>query len=129
MNKQNSSYTIAMQSQHRIVYNQLTRWQWILLIVYGLIFYTIVQGSIFIGLAYLQAATGSLILSFTSGMVAVFGNVWLAERPTINTVHLATLETPANKKCWRSPALFHFFIASLKHRIYSDASREPAPKA
>jgi drug/metabolite transporter (DMT)-like permease len=40
-----------------------------------------VQGAQFIGLTYLPAATVSLILNFTSLVVALMGMVWLSERP------------------------------------------------
>ncbi len=55
--------------------------QWGLLILLGVTFYTVVQGAQFFGLAYLPAATISLILNFTTLVVALMGLLWLAERP------------------------------------------------
>jgi len=55
--------------------------QWGLLVLLGITFFAIVQGAQFFGLAYLPAATISLILNFTSLVVALMGLLWLAERP------------------------------------------------
>jgi drug/metabolite transporter (DMT)-like permease len=56
--------------------------QWLLLIVLGIVYYTIVQGAQFVGLTYLPANMVSLTLNFTSLVVAVMGILWLQERPT-----------------------------------------------
>jgi drug/metabolite transporter (DMT)-like permease len=71
----------AMRSTSREAILRLTSRQWILLVVLGLLYYTIVQGANFLGLAYLPAATVSLIWNFTSLVVAMMGIAWLAERP------------------------------------------------
>lgn len=55
---------------------------WRRLIVLGLLFYTMTQGAQFLGLERLPAVTLSLVLSFSSGMVALLGIVLLAEYPT-----------------------------------------------
>ncbi len=52
------------------------------LAVLGLLFYTVTQGAQFLGLERLPAVTLSLILSFSSGMVALLGIGLLAEYPT-----------------------------------------------
>jgi drug/metabolite transporter (DMT)-like permease len=59
----------------------LSNRQWGLLILFGLLFYSVVQGAQFFGLAYLPAATVSLLLNFTSIFVAFMGVVWLRELP------------------------------------------------
>jgi drug/metabolite transporter (DMT)-like permease len=59
----------------------LTKRQWGLLFLFGITFFAIVQGVQFFGLAYLPAATISLILNFTSLMVALMGLLWLSEQP------------------------------------------------
>lgn len=56
--------------------------QWGKLIVLGIFYYTITQGSQFYGLAYLPAITVSLLLNFTTLIVALFGILWLAEKPS-----------------------------------------------
>lgn len=59
----------------------LTRRDWGRLAVLGLVYYGLAQVTVFIGLAYLPAVTISLVLSFTSVLVALLGIVVLGERP------------------------------------------------
>jgi drug/metabolite transporter (DMT)-like permease len=56
--------------------------RWSRLIVLGLLFYAVTQGAQFLGLAYLPALTVSLLLNFTTIVVALLGILLLAERPT-----------------------------------------------
>lgn len=56
--------------------------EWIKLTALGLIFYTITQGTQFIGLSLLPAVTVSLILNFTPIIVAVMGIFLLSEKPS-----------------------------------------------
>jgi len=58
-----------------------TGW-WTRLIILGLLFYSLTQGAVFLSLAYLPAATVSLLLSFTPVFVALLGISMLGERPT-----------------------------------------------
>ncbi|HEX6384939.1 MAG TPA: DMT family transporter [Anaerolineae bacterium] len=60
----------------------LSRWNWLQLVVLGILFYSLTQGAQFVGLAYLPAVTVNLMLGFTSIVVALLGIVLLAERPT-----------------------------------------------
>lgn len=60
----------------------LTARDWRDLIGLGLLFYTITQGSQFLGLAYLPAITFSLLLNSTAVTVAILGIVLLRESPT-----------------------------------------------
>jgi drug/metabolite transporter (DMT)-like permease len=53
-----------------------------LLAIYGLLFVSVTQGAQFVGLALLPAATVSLLLNFSPVVVALFGVLLLAERPT-----------------------------------------------
>jgi drug/metabolite transporter (DMT)-like permease len=71
----------ALRPAGRLALRGLTRGQWLLLAFYGLAFYAVVQGAQFVGLAYLPAATVSLVLNFTSVIVALMGLAWLGERP------------------------------------------------
>jgi len=57
----------------------LPRREWAELIAFGLIFYTVTQGSQFLGLERLPAVTTSLLLSFSPVMVALLGIVLLGE--------------------------------------------------
>ncbi len=56
--------------------------QWKKLFLLGLTFYTITQGTQFLGLSLLPSVTVSLILNFTPMVVAVFGIVLINEKPT-----------------------------------------------
>ena len=63
-------------------FRRLPKSAWIRLFLLGILFYTVTQGAIFVALAYLPAVTVNLLWSFSSVLVAVFGAVWLAERPS-----------------------------------------------
>jgi drug/metabolite transporter (DMT)-like permease len=54
---------------------------WPQLLVLGLLLYTVAQGAQFLGLAYLPTVTVSLLLNFTSLIVALLAIILLAERP------------------------------------------------
>lgn len=60
----------------------LNSFQWKKLILLGLIFYAVTQGTQFIGLSLLSSVTVSLILNFTPIVVAVTGIFLLNEKPT-----------------------------------------------
>ncbi len=57
--------------------------RWARLVVLGLLFYAVTQGAQFLGLAYLPALTVSLLLNFTTIVVALLGIFLLSERPTV----------------------------------------------
>jgi len=71
----------ALRSTSREAIHRLSTRQWGLLALLGLLYYSVVQGANFLGLAYLPAASVSLIWNFTSLVVAMMGVIWLAERP------------------------------------------------
>ena len=60
---------------------QLRRKDVLRLVALGLIYYTVTQGSQFVSLGYLPAATLNLLLGFTSVVVAALGLFLLGERP------------------------------------------------
>lgn len=60
----------------------LTVWQWRKLLLLGLIFYTLTQGALFVGLSLLPAVSVTLMLNFAPLIVAVLGIVFLNEKPT-----------------------------------------------
>jgi drug/metabolite transporter (DMT)-like permease len=62
--------------------NKLKTTQWKNLILLGIVFYTITQGTQFLGLALLPSVTVSLMLNFTPIVVAIMGVIWLSERPS-----------------------------------------------
>lgn len=55
---------------------------WRQLIVLGLVFYTLTQGGQFLTLNHLEAVTFSLLLNFTTILVALFGIIALREYPS-----------------------------------------------
>jgi drug/metabolite transporter (DMT)-like permease len=71
----------ALRPKVRQSMRTLTVRQWLLLVCQGLLYYAIVQGAQFLSLAYLPAATVSLMLNFTTLVVAGMGILWLNERP------------------------------------------------
>jgi drug/metabolite transporter (DMT)-like permease len=72
----------ALRANHRLILRGLSARQWGRLIVLGLLFYAVTQGTQFVGLAYLPAVTVSLLLNFTTIVVVLMGIVALNERPT-----------------------------------------------
>jgi drug/metabolite transporter (DMT)-like permease len=73
---------LALQSKNRRQFTSLSRRDWSGLLALGVLFYALTQGSQFLGLAYLPAATVSLLLNFTSVIVAFMGIAFLNEVPT-----------------------------------------------
>jgi drug/metabolite transporter (DMT)-like permease len=73
---------LALRKPQRASLRQLPACTWGRLTLLGLLLYTVTQGAQFLSLAYLPAATNSLILSFTSILVALLGIGLLNERPT-----------------------------------------------
>ncbi|MBN1535562.1 MAG: EamA family transporter [Anaerolineales bacterium] len=73
---------LAMTSRQIGSLRSLTLRQWGKLSLLGIFYYTITQGSQFYGLAFLPAITVSLLLNFTTLIVALFGILWLGEKPS-----------------------------------------------
>ena len=63
-------------------WKKLSGREWALLGFLGLIYYALTQGAQFLSLSYLPAMTASLILNFTTTVVALGGIALLAERPS-----------------------------------------------
>ncbi len=59
----------------------LTRNQWIHLLIMGLCAYTLANGALFWGLKYLPAITGSFLFSLLPLPVVLLGILWLGEMP------------------------------------------------
>lgn len=57
--------------------------QWIKLFFLGIVFYTLTQGTQFVGLSLLPSVTVSLMLNFTPLIVAILGIFLLKEKPTL----------------------------------------------
>jgi drug/metabolite transporter (DMT)-like permease len=72
----------ALRTRHIAALRRLSMGEWLRLIVLGLLLYSVTQGAMFLSLFYLPAVTTSLLLSFTTIVVALLGLVLLNERPT-----------------------------------------------
>ncbi len=73
---------LALRARPRKQLRRLAAGQWLRLALLGLLFYAVTQGAQFLSLVYLPAVTTSLLLSFTSILVALLGIALLGERPT-----------------------------------------------
>ncbi|MHA1951101.1 MAG: DMT family transporter [Candidatus Thorarchaeota archaeon] len=82
---------ILSQTQMRHQMKQRSRRWWGMLILYGLIYIAVTQGTQFIGLFYLPATTMSLMLNMTPIIVVVMAIPWLGERPSIIETSLILL--------------------------------------
>lgn len=69
-------------SRHRRAVRTLSARQWGELALLGVTFYALTQGGQFVTLHYLPATTFSLLLNFTTILVALFGTLVLREIPT-----------------------------------------------
>ena len=72
--------SLAFQPALRPLYTKLKIRHWLLLLVYGLVLYSLAQGALFLGLAGLPAASVGLMLNFTSLLVAFMGLIFLKEK-------------------------------------------------
>jgi drug/metabolite transporter (DMT)-like permease len=73
---------LAFRSDRLASLRGLPAGMWLRLVLLGLLFYSVTQGAQFLSLFYLPAVTVSLLLSFTTILVALLGIVLLGERPT-----------------------------------------------
>ena len=69
----------AVHPARLVLLRGLSRQHWLRLISLGLLYYTLTQGMQYVALSYLPAATVSLMLSFTSVVVAFLGMAFLGE--------------------------------------------------
>jgi drug/metabolite transporter (DMT)-like permease len=68
---------------HRRVLQSLARPAWAQLALLGVVFYALTQGAQFVGLAFLPAATLTLLLNFSPILVAVFSRAAGQEAPSV----------------------------------------------
>jgi drug/metabolite transporter (DMT)-like permease len=73
----------AVRSGQLASLRRLSAGTWARLIALGLLFYSVTQGAQFLSLLYLPAVTTSLLLSFTTVLVALLGMPLLGEWPTL----------------------------------------------
>jgi drug/metabolite transporter (DMT)-like permease len=72
---------ILPENQRKII-TSLSKKQWLLLFLYGIVFFGITQGAQFVALKYIPAVSASLILSFTVITVTLLGIPFLKETPS-----------------------------------------------
>ena len=68
--------------QHEVLRSLPAR-GWARLLMLGFLYYTLTQGTQYVGLDYLPAVTVSLLLNLSPVLVALLGVIFLAERPAI----------------------------------------------
>ena len=73
---------VLLNPTHRATIRSFTSRDWGRLAALGIVFYTLTQGSQFLGLAYLPAAMVSLLLNLTPLVVGLFGILFLREYPS-----------------------------------------------
>jgi len=74
---------VVLRPDRRRELSGFSRRQWFWLVALGFLFYAVTQGAQFLGLSYLPAMTVSLLLNFTTSVVAIIGIFWLGEVPGI----------------------------------------------
>lgn len=72
---------LGLSSKRLKELNTLNAKTWVQLIALGVLFYALTQGAQFLSLFYLPTATSSLLLSFTTVIVAFLGILFLREKP------------------------------------------------
>ena len=73
---------LFLRSPEAKTIRNIPRRSWIILVVLGVVYYSLNQGAIFVGLAHLPAVTLNLMLGFSSPTVAILGIVILREMIT-----------------------------------------------
>jgi drug/metabolite transporter (DMT)-like permease len=73
---------VAQKDMRAATQGRPRKW-WTLLIVYGIVYIAVTQGTQFIGLYYLPATTLSLILNMTPIIVVLMAIPWLGEKPSM----------------------------------------------
>lgn len=70
----------STQARHQVA--ALDKRAWLLLMLLGVVFYTLTQGAQFLSLVYLPAVMQSLLLNFTVIVTAMLGILFLSEKPS-----------------------------------------------
>jgi len=71
---------VLANANHRNAIRRMSAGAWQQLVILGVVFYSLTQGAQFLGLAYLPAATLTLLLNFTPVFIALF-SIGLAKEP------------------------------------------------
>lgn len=73
---------VLLSVRNRAMIRSFTQKDWMRFALLGIVYYTLTQGSQFLSLAYLPAATASLLLNLTPLVVGISGIVFLGEHPS-----------------------------------------------
>jgi drug/metabolite transporter (DMT)-like permease len=73
---------VLLNPSHRAAIKSFTRKDWGQLMLLGIVFYTLTQGSQFLSLLYLPAAMISLLHNLVSALVGFLGMIFLRENPS-----------------------------------------------
>ena len=73
---------ILLNRNHRMELRTISSFNFVQLALLGVVFYTLTQGAQFVGLAYLPAATLTLLLNLSPILVALISNSFGSESPT-----------------------------------------------
>lgn len=76
-------FPFVLNKKNKSVIKNLSRRDWLKLLLLGILFYSFTQGTQFIGLSLLPAVTVSLWLNFTPLIVAVMAIILIKEFPTV----------------------------------------------
>jgi drug/metabolite transporter (DMT)-like permease len=74
---------VLFRPAQRAAVRGISRGMWLQLAVLGLVYYTVTQGTQFAGLAFLPAATLTLLLNFSPILVALVSSFFTKEAPTL----------------------------------------------
>lgn len=74
---------VLLNRAHREALRRLPRAAWVQLALLGILFYALTQGAQFVGLAFLPAATLTLLLNLTPVLVALSSGLFNREPPSI----------------------------------------------
>jgi drug/metabolite transporter (DMT)-like permease len=77
---------VLARKRYRNELRSLEKRQWVTLLMLGLIFYAITQGSLFFGLSLLPSTTVGLMLNFIPIVVVALSAAYLNERPTARQI-------------------------------------------
>lgn len=73
---------LALAPKYRHQIKSLTPRQWAKLASLGVLFYSLTQGTLFLGLSLLPSVTVSLVLNFTPVIVVLMSKIFIQEAPT-----------------------------------------------
>jgi len=82
---------ILGRSKHRTFLRSRNRRWWEMIVAYGIVFVAVTQGAQYVGLAFLDAITVSMLLNLTPILVLLFGSNLLREVPSRRQVALIIL--------------------------------------